>query len=745
MIIHVQENRLIEYANIGPILNYDINKVNNNNEKFIIEPFSFDVSQFFTKNFDLPIEGAVTDAYLVSSTYNRLFPKVVPRAGIFNGRKYSGDLSYLATIENNMMTVYPDSRNYMYAIEVSFWLQGYSDIEWQLTGNKFIVVEGNNILIDESYNNLINIPKSINLYDFYNVKTITSKDYTILSDPYSNISITGGNAMLSPDCRGNVGITEGYVFYKNKYWYGSKASYDVVLRFKNSLAVDFKITELAPFHIDLLFPGISQHRTFADRTYATIDTIRPYLNANIDDVFVFDCNLQEVKTTFDIGASRSPIDGEIREPFTLSEDGKLTVYPDYRNKTYDIKISAYLSQYPEKYITQYYSTYIFQDLLTFSSNDDKGYKNKETLGIGYYYIDGDNLFITPYARKTSYTITITAQHIAYNNFNADLSVIVSETRFIDFKDDIAPVNIPFYVLDSKPTSLKGIEQGIDISSYFLKLYPDSNIDGRIYNAYLVADNDIRPRDGIYNKQYSDGTFEYLGNIKDNILTIYPDYRGVRSSHYPINGEIRQQVYLDSFDGSLTIYPDFRNDEYTFEVKAYLEKYPEKYVSVVYNVKEGPIVPIVNSVDRIQNIGLLVDEIKINLQEQYVKYPYWNHLTFEIVCNLENPDALYTLDGSNLYITPYARGSAYDLTVIAYDTAFGHSNEQLVVSVAEIRYLDFRDDVLPTMVPAGLDLSNVEHSFDLSAYYLLLIFPMYWSLASCYLFFSYILHKKYHIP
>lgn len=569
LIIHVQEDKFIYYRN-EPFNKFNINEFIN--DELFSTPYELNVTPYFrTYNKEL-IEGEVTDCYIINkSDFSIVQPKTRPRDGIFNNRKQSqeGSYDYIATIKDSIMTFYVDSRFTTYLLEVSFWMKDHSNVDWNLTGNTFIVTESTKpVYIRNVFEGLNNIPTQFNMLSIYPTKSLYDS-YTIAYNPNNNIEIIVNTLTLTPNCRGYV-TTDSTVIKDNVIYYGKRESYEFITAYKDQIHI-FIVTEDPPFYISLDFPRSYIEKTFTNNNPFTFTAITTYLLKNIAAPFIFEDNRDNLKIQ-GITRSKYPLDetsGILMNPFEINmNNGALTIYPEFRNTTYDIIVNVFTELYPNKSITFRYRiienpiptiisnpslrldklltnqiqinireqyNYIFKKFLRFSISSDIEILNT-------HYFENDILYITPYARGLSYNITVTAKDNAFENINNNFKVSIIEDRYLRYNSNMYPSNVIVSAnkLTNEPISF-------NFSSYFIKYYPNIPLKGFVSHAYIENNTSIIPRDGIYNSNYSNNDFEYLATIDDDVITIYPDYRGETYV-------IRTTIWLDGFiDPSWTLY------------------------------------------------------------------------------------------------------------------------------------------------------------------------------------------------
>eukprot|EP00960_Hanusia_phi_P061049 764716-Hanusia_phi.AAC.1 len=316
--------------------------------------FNFDLSIFYDKLYpECNIVGEVTYAYVLNS------PDTRPRDGIYNMMYQDGatDFTYLATIKDDMLTVYPDHRGVSYVLETKLWLDGYSNSDWILTNSTFVVSELSKSIHDVSYFADLNInPRDIDLYSIYPVSyDINSDLYHITTNPYDSLFISANMLEVIPDCRGGVGIESGETLIDGVQYYGSNLVYNIKVNFYTNISFEFKVTEQPPFYVKPTYYDSSiLDLHFDSDTPHIIDPIKPYLLTYTGLSFVYDCNLPLILD--DLGMSKYPIDGHIRPAAVLdAATGEVVLYPAYRNTRYDIIIDIYLEGFPNKHLTSIYS------------------------------------------------------------------------------------------------------------------------------------------------------------------------------------------------------------------------------------------------------------------------------------------------------------------------------------------------------------------------------------------------------
>lgn len=150
----------------------------------------------------------------------------------------------------------------------------------------------------------------------------------------------------------------------------------------------------------------------------------------------------------------------------------------------------------------------------------------------FFTLESSNLTITPFARGISYSLIVSANDYLFNNANSALQISITESRYLDFYENIIPTLVQVYTSYDVPVKLGTTPYTFDLTPYYVKAYPDKHIQGSVVDAYIVDSNTLiptnpitRPRDGILNMRQSNVTFDYIGTIDNDVLTIYPDNRG----------------------------------------------------------------------------------------------------------------------------------------------------------------------------------------------------------------------------
>lgn len=97
--------------------------------------YTLDISSYFIKDFEeYYIKGYIAEAKILNTNN-------VPREGILNERKSTGNLNYLGFVKDDLLYIYPDYRNARYAIKLHVWLGNFNDARYILRESTFIVSE----------------------------------------------------------------------------------------------------------------------------------------------------------------------------------------------------------------------------------------------------------------------------------------------------------------------------------------------------------------------------------------------------------------------------------------------------------------------------------------------------------------------------------------------------------------------------------------------------------------------------
>ena len=477
------------------------------------------------------------------------------------------------------------------------------------------------------------ISKTSELLQFdYNVSNIidyTNNENKLHQLPYDTFNITESNLIFTPDYR-NIEY-ELYVYAIDSIYNVRSEEYliinvreEKILNVLNEDEVNKIILNIEDK--DIIFYELDQYELGNDKL--SID-INNYIKFPINQRSRYINGLRYYVST-DKDLRKNKVNQ--RNAININEDGILEIEPDYRNISYTINIliESYEFSYkdninfsfsiievpalfpiikninieiPNTIYNKEIKTLYINDLsiyektinlnLFFDNNIDYS-ENKYQIVSGnteYYKIINNNLKIIPNVRNTTYNFSIIAIDNIYETFNDNdsnlLNIEVNELRSISLNNS----NIVY--------NLSNNEVFIDLNTIF-----NSSIHNTIlnYNINLESDYDIRRNVSTFLDSYS---------IKNNILYLYPDYRGL---------------------------------SYRLNVIGFNKNYLDQYLIYNIDINESEKLPLKKKINNIQinleRLKYTTDDIRINLEDLFVHFRYYPNFLLQIQTEELIADLIY---------------------------------------------------------------------------------------------------------
>ena len=275
----------------------------------------------------------------------------------------------------------------------------------------------------------------------------------------------------------------------------------------------------------------------------------------------------------------------------------LKIDPDFRNDSYNVtvyieafesatkvdstnfifSVSESVAPYPTIKTT---STLLITDLTTFTRNIDLNryflnditdsstqYSSTQysSADSDYYSINGNNLVIIPNVRNMQYNISILATDNTYGTYKTEsnlLNIVVNESPPIK----LLPTN------NSIAYELTDTGSNIDLNTIFSSLV---SLDTLRYYVFIETNEneDIRLNVATYTQAYG---------IDNNILKLYPDYRGLKYklivTAINLNYIAQPVTYYIDITEAEKLLPNMKLDSFDINV-AYFSYYKEDTLSI----------------------------------------------------------------------------------------------------------------------------------------------------------------------
>jgi len=592
-----------EYSNTNVILNIIIAPETTSNY-FIIEledrtPYEFDLKEINTWYININ-DSIITYEFLDQEDINNI------------------------SIESNILTIYPDFRNITYNLKIEIETENdYSRkniIYFQINENqapKPTRTQRNlllqHLLLKEDLtfnaNNYFNTTTNeILAFDYYvsNIYNYTCNiELAVLPDNTFNIT-TNSNLKFTPNYR-NISY-ELYIYAIDTVYNVRSDSY-LRIKIREDKLLN-KIDDILPYfdltnniitfnindHINIPTPYIYTNRYSINTT-----NIRKNKINNNDAVYIDHNGNLHIEAdfrneTYIVNVLVEAYDNVVLKDsiiFTFSVEEIIAPYPKIRSGNIYIPNTNYNKNTRTLTINNLITTSISIDLNTFFINEIPHSTNKYEILTGntdYYNIINNNLIIIPNVRNTTYNFSIICKDNNYNTYNTNELL------------NIEVIELPAITLNkySDDYTLSNIEKIIDLSTIFISTINDVNLNYSI-------DTSVTGITGITG----------ITTLYNNILTIYPDYRGI---------------------------------SYTINVEGSNINYPEDSKNYVINITELEPLPINTKIDLIEiNVERFVynqNNIEINLEEIFENFRYYTY-SFQLTSDILNFNSIISIEENNI--------------------------------------------------------------------------------------------------
>lgn len=504
-------------------------------------------------------------------------------------------------------------------------------------------------------------------YDVLNIIDYKNDD-ELDTLPYNTFEITTSNLIFTPDYR-NIGYTLQVYAIDTIYNVRSHNVLEINVREDKVLNIKTEILDHNELGNDIFTIDIKDHIKLPEGQESRyINGLRYYVSAD-----------KELRKSKRNGKDALYI-----------IDGILYIEPDYRNDSYNVDIlvesyeffyrdninftflvSEVVAPYPRVKNTNVFiqnfvnNTSYDKDTNTLYVNELIIYEKKINLDLFFvneieysknryeiieenkecYRINGANLIITPDVRDITHKFSIIGIDNIYETRSNLLNVELIELHPISLEN-----NSNFYNLSNN-------EVFIDLNTIFTSVIKSDTLD---YYIDIESDNNIR---------LNVSTFRYSYELNNNILLLYPDYRGI---------------------------------SYRLNITAINPKYNKQSLTYHIDINEAhrlPIKPKINNIRiNMARFNYDPDNISINLEELFVHFRYYPEYNLILESDIINFDQYIYINLGYLIISKFVYEYNFTIKVILFDTtnsininfvkvlrSLKNENQQIPVDVFDDQY------------------------------------------------------------
>ena len=457
-----------------------------------------------------------------------------------------------------------------------------------------------------------------------------------------------------------------------------KSEYIKYLRNLKKLNKAFIISHLHKIYITpmLLMPNTEKSIVLKDNISNKSINLSSYYGVISPDFIQF----QAVILTPDI---RSNLLDDSKPVYEITYNGNIHFYPDYRNKTYEIDITAYsmlISQQKYKIILTENGFPAINPIDFGDSNIKLGKINNNTfdLNLRDYYSTSNTLFMI----KSGYSVE---SNLTYDD------IYTYKTEYIDY------CNIPI------------ITDNIIITPYIAGGYPilfeeysNTNVELDVYSSPKITKNNITFNlEGVNVFEYDLRSINewYINVVEESIITF--EYNTMTRDN--LKDPLKPIIEIDN--NIFKVNPDYRGESY--DIRVNIES-PNDYSLcniIEITITEDDVPKPVRTVRNLLLEHLLLkDDMEFNAN-RYFTSGTGEKLRFEYdvlnIIDYKNDDELDTLPyntfeitTSNLRFTPDYRNIGYTLQIYAVDTVYNiRSQDVLEINVREDKVLNIKSEIL----------------------------------------------------
>jgi hypothetical protein len=618
--------------------------------------------------------------------------------------------------DSSNIYINPEYRNQRYIADIKLSIANYEEISrtvrFDITEEQIKEIELKQGITNLNCNNLLDdIIIVSNIKDLYNYPFSNHLVFETDIDQY-RANITNGELILTADYRG--------------------IEYTVELTGKD---INFNLSN-SEFNVNMQEkPPIE----FADLTnnyvidLSNLDNTQIICNI-IDNVII---NVKD-KTNDDLNILL-PYNPTVRPAHYIDEanayvfeSSNITINPEYRNKYYELIFEIDIINYESQKITKKYNIEEINipsiDIdLSINSNFDNLSNESRSINLKDYFPT------YPFADKLQF-LQISPLNIENrkefitSTFNISVNTGVL-TVSPDFRDSnytlkILAYDLKFSYIDVNPPKFTQTStDGNIIYQYNVDGYKTLNISQNIITELIGNDTNSNIVNELFELNFTEiAPIEfnnvidiiYLCNLENTteLCNIYPnikfnaDIAPITTTFSYITTQPEEAFYkpLEELDAvkiinqsNVYIYPEYRNTSYGFNVSIVHTNYDTQPIIQTFTIHESNIQPIrfkyedneFNYSDQ-TNSPIVLDQT--NDLKNYFDFPFADKLQYSWNSNiitenipsyiLNNNKINVDIDNSNITITPNYRGYNYTITITAFDTNFGESNNQFEITIGE---------------------------------------------------------------
>ena len=661
-----------EYSNVSVILDvYSSPRITKNNITFNLEGvnvFEYDLRSINEWYINVVEESIITFEYITTTRDNLKDP-----------------LKPIIEIDNNIFKVNPDYRGESYDIRVN--IESPNDyslcniIEITITEDDVPkpVRTVRNLLLEHL---LLKEEKKFNAnryftsgtgeklrfeYDVLNIIDYKNDD-ELDTLPYNTFEITTSNLRFTPDYR-NIGYTLQIYAVDTVYNIRSQDVLEINVREDKVLNIKSEILDNDGLGNDVFMINIKDHIELPEGQESRyINGLRYYVSADkelrkskkngkdalyiIDDILYIEPDYRNDSYNVNILVESYEFVYRDNINFTFLVSEVVAPYPRIKNTDVFIQNFVNNTSYNKDTNTLYVDKLIIYEkqinLDLFFINEIEYSKNRYEIiqeNTECYRINGANLLITPNVRDITHKFSIISIDNIYGIGSNLLNVELIELHPISLEND------------SNVYNLSNNEVFIDLNTIFTSVIRYDTLD---YYIDIESDNNIR---------LNVSTFRYSYELNNNILLLYPDYRGI---------------------------------SYRLNITAINPKYTKQPLTYHIDINEAhrlPIEPKINNIIiNMARFNYDPDNIIINLEELFVHFRYYPEYSLILESDIINFDLFIYINLGYLIISKFEYEYNFTIKVILFNTtnfininfvrvliSLKNENQQIPVDVLNEQY------------------------------------------------------------
>lgn len=601
------------------------------------------------------------------------------------------------TLDGSILEIKGDYRDMKYDIEIEIVNPNYDMFPIRISLNVEEVKSPNPYAKNEIHKivgPLTVYKHEVNLDELFVSITGSELEYIVLNG-IEEVYIENNMLIIEPNMRG--GLCNIDILAKDKKYEG--------------------FTELSIEYIEKPVIEILKEFETLDIESEAILNLNEYFRSPINNILVFNYEMDDTLLR------DSYVDASIKPVRILGS--KLIITPDYRNISYDIRVTCVDIEYE---ISKFLILRVIErkpPLIT--PLEDIIYINKHVdydirqyfINIPYYDIEyifenNSNSWI-----RILDTYRLYVENIPELNNLIEVKVLAVEKKSRRVISDRA---IRFIIMDIEIIKIRNLtnelfrydllKHGIDYEFVILDL---DDID--LIDSILIDDSDLLISPNFRNKSYKfrvsmrgKNTGITVLNIDFEITELASLTTTLTNFSYSIdmlryNSRYKSISYIDNFEsmkgdivfeigeesdipresyytekpayeldkktGQITFYNNFRNTTYNIVLNVYTTEYSDKKIKIVHLVKEPEIYPIVSNGEIFK---LMENESVINLDKFFRNYLFFYNLEYIVI---EEPNLGNIVHTNNL-IEIIDKSVSFKLKVIAKDKKFNISSSEVIL-------------------------------------------------------------------